>query len=144
VVATDQVLARVAESRVPEPLRQALAAARDASARSLAALAESARAYDASLPQLVESARGKVDFQIARLAEGVAAKARARLDREHPLWRRLRYVLHPGDKLQERRLVSLEPVARLGAGVVAGLCAHAAEHAARAADGVLEHWLLEA
>jgi uncharacterized protein YllA (UPF0747 family) len=143
VVRTDQVLARLAESRVPAALRRALAEARETSTRSLGALGEAARGFDASLPQLVESARGKVDFQLGRIVEGVTAKARARLDREHPLWRRLRYLLHPGDKLQERRLVSLEPVARLGDGVVAGLCGHAAEHAARTADGRLEHWLLE-
>jgi uncharacterized protein YllA (UPF0747 family) len=143
VTHTDQVLTRLAGARVPASLRRALGDAREASARALATLGEAARPYDASLPQIVESARGKVDFQIARIEEGVAAKARARLDREHPLWRRLRYVLQPGDKLQERRLVSLEPVARLGAGVTAGLCEHAAEHAARAAEGRLEHWLLE-
>ncbi|HEV2105462.1 MAG TPA: hypothetical protein VGU27_06985, partial [Candidatus Eisenbacteria bacterium] len=99
---------------------------------------------DAGLPQLVESAQGKVDYQFARLHEGLLAKARARLDREHPAWRRLRYVLLPGDKLQERRLASLEPVARRGAGVVAELCELAGEHAARAAAGEASHLLLEA
>jgi uncharacterized protein YllA (UPF0747 family) len=144
VAHTDQVLARLAESRVPEPLRRALADARASLERTLGSLSDSARSFDASLPQMVESARGKLDFQLARLAEGVVGKARGRLDREQPLWRRLRYVLLPGDKLQERRLASLEPVARLGAAAASGLCAHATEHAARSADGVLEHWLLEA
>jgi len=144
VTHTDQVLARLAEARVPEALQRSLASARESLERSLGALSESARAFDASLPQMVESARGKMDFQIARLAEGVAGKARGRLDREHPAWRRLRYVLQPGDKLQERRIVSLEAVARAGTGVAAALAAHATEHAARTADGVLEHWLLEA
>ena len=140
---TDQVLARLAESRVPAGLRRALADSRESLERTLAALSETARGFDASLPQMVESARGKMDFQLARLAEGVVGKARGKLDREQPLWRRLRYVLHPGDKLQERRLASLEPIARLGSGVVSGLTAHAEEHASRSADGVLEHWLLE-
>jgi len=143
VAHTDQVLAKLAESRVPEPLRHALADTRASLQRTLASLGESASAFDASLPQMVESARGKMDFQLARLAEGVVGKARGRLDREHPLWRRLRYVLQPGDKLQERRLASLEPLARLGSGVAAGLCALAAEHASKSAEGVLEHWLLE-
>jgi len=53
-------------------------------------------------------------------------------------------VLLPGDKLQERRIASLEPIARLGAGVVAELCELASEHAARTAAGVHEHYLLEA
>ncbi len=144
VAHTDSVVARVAEARVPEALRRSLAASHEALERSLGELSERSRAYDASLPQMVESARGKMDFQLARLAEGVLAKARGKLDREHPLWRRLRYVLWPGDKPQERRLASLEPVARLGAGVVSALCEHASEHAMRVADGVHEHYLLEA
>ena len=89
--------------------------------QSLARLAEESRVLDASLPQMIESARGKMDFQVSRLAEGVLGKARGRLDREQPTWRRLRYVLLPGDKLQERRLASLEPVARAGRGIIAGL-----------------------
>jgi uncharacterized protein YllA (UPF0747 family) len=141
---TDQVVTKVAEARVPESLRRTLAGSRASLERTLAELAEASRAYDASLPQMVESARGKMDFQLARVMEGVLGKARARLDREHPAWRRLRYVLWPGDKLQERRLASLEPVARLGASVIAALCDHATEHAARAADGIHDHWLLEA
>jgi uncharacterized protein YllA (UPF0747 family) len=144
VAHTDQVVTRVAEARVPETLRRALAESRASCERAFADLAEAARAYDASLPQMVESARGKVDFQFARIEEGVLAKARARLDREHAAWRRLRYVLWPGDKLQERRLASLEPVARVGAGAVGALCVHATEHAARVAEGVHEHVLLEA
>ena len=143
VAHTDQVVTRVAESRVPEALRRAIADSRSSCERTFASLAEEARAYDASLPQMVESARGKVDFQFARIEEGVLAKARARLDRDHPAWRRLRYVLWPGDKLQERRLASLEPVARIGAGAIGALCDHATEHAARVAEGVHEHVMLE-
>lgn len=144
VAHTDQVVTRIAESRIPAALAGALAGARTSLAHTLAELSEAARGYDASLPQMVESARGKMDFQLTRLAEGVLGKARARLDREHPAWRRLRYVLWPGDKLQERRLASLEPVARLGCSVIGTLCEHATEHAARVADGVHDHVLLEA
>ena len=144
VAHTDAVLTRLAETRVPVAVQQALAAARAALARSLARVADESRAFDPSLPQMIESARGKMDYQLSRLAEGVLGKARGRLDREHPLWRRLRYVLQPGDKLQERRLASLEPIARLGRGVVADLCELSAEHAAHTAAGVHEHHLLEA
>ena len=144
VAHTDAVLARVAETRVPGELQRALATARAAADQSMARLAEVARGFDASLPQMVESARGKIDFQVSRLAEGVLGKARGRLDREQPLWRRLRYVLQPGDKLQERRLASLEVVARRGLDVVRGLCDLATEHARGTADGVHEHYLLEA
>ena len=113
-------------------------------ARIRSTLSDVASRFDASLPQLVESARAKIDYQVSRLVVGVLAKARARLDRDHPHWRRLRYVLRPGDKLQERRLASLEPLARRGPGVVPELCELAAEHAARTAAGVHEHYLLEA
>jgi len=143
VAHTDAVLARVAETRVPDELQRALAAARAALDQSMARLSEAARDFDASLPQMIESARGKMDFQVARLAEGVLGKARGRLDREHPQWRRLRYVLQPGDKLQERRLASLDVVARRGADVVHALCDLAAEHARATAGGVHEHYLLE-
>ena len=144
VAHTDAVLGRVAETRVPGELQRALAAARAAADQSMARLTEVSRGFDASLPQMVESARGKIDFQVSRLAEGVLGKARGRLDREQPLWRRLRYVLQPGDRLQERRLASLEPVARRGRDVVRGLCDLAAEHARATASGVHEHYLLEA
>src|SRR2546429_9336541 len=63
VVHTDAVLTRVAETRVPAELQQAVAAARASVDQSLARLADAARAFDASLPQMVESARGKMDFQ---------------------------------------------------------------------------------
>ena len=144
VAHTDAVLARLAEAHVPAELQRALAAARAAADQSMARLAEVARGFDASLPQMVESARGKIDFQVSRLAEGVLGKARGRLDREQPLWRRLRYVLQPGDKLQERRLASLEVVARRGRDVVRGIGDLATEHARATADGVHEHYLLEA
>jgi uncharacterized coiled-coil protein SlyX len=144
VAHTDAVLARVAETRVPGELQRALAASRAAADQSMARLAEVSREFDASLPQMVESARGKIDFQVSRLAEGVLGKARGRLDREQPLWRRLRYVLRPGDKLQERRLASLEVVARCGRHVVRGLNDLATEHARATAGGVHEHYLLEA
>jgi uncharacterized protein YllA (UPF0747 family) len=144
VAHTDAVLARLAEAHVPGELQRALASTRAAADQSLARLAEVARGFDASLPQMVESARGKIDFQVTRLAEGVLGKARSRLDREQPLWRRLRYVLQPGDRLQERLLASLEVVARRGRDVVRGVCDLATEHARATAGGVHEHYLLEA
>ncbi len=143
VTGADAVLAALAERRVPPGLQGELTRAREAALGGLERFGEASRALDASLPQMVESARGKVDYQFARLHEGLAGKVRARLDREHPAWRRLRYVLQPGDRLQERRLASLEPIARAGAGVVAGVCELAAEHARRTASGVHEHLLLE-
>ena len=144
VTGADAVIARVAAARIPAGLLGELTSAREAALDGLERFGEASRSLDASLPQMVESARGKVDYQFARLHEGLTGKARARMDRDHPAWRRLRYVLLPGDKLQERRLAALEPVARRGAAIVDDVCEAAAEHAARAADGVHEHWLLEA
>lgn len=144
VTGADAVIARVAGTRVPAGVEGELTSARRAALEGLERFGEASRALDASLPQMVDSARGKVDYQFARLHEGLVGKVRARMDREHPAWRRLRYVLLPGDKLQERRLATLEPVARRGAAVVTEICDAATEHAARTATGVHEHWLLEA
>lgn len=143
VADTDAVLAELAAKRVPAELEGELLNAKAAALDGLTRFADASRALDASLPQMVESARGKVEYQFARLHEGLIGKVRARFDKEHPVWRRLRYSLSPGGKLQERRVASLEPVARLGIGVVAELCDAATEHAAGAARGVHEHWLLE-
>jgi bacillithiol synthase len=140
---SDGVLRRYAEAQTPADVREALARGRAESAGALDRVAEAARAVDPSLPQMVESARGKIDYQFERLREGVHAKMRHRLERRHPEWLRLRYYLSPGDKLQERRLASLEPVARRGAGVIAGLCRIAGEHARAMAGGVFDHWVVE-
>jgi hypothetical protein len=98
---------------------------------------------DASLPQLVESARAKVDYQFARLHEGITGKVRHQIERRNPEWLRVRYYLMPGDRLQERRLASLEVVAYRGAAVAGEISDLAAEHAARVARGVHEHLVVE-
>jgi uncharacterized protein YllA (UPF0747 family) len=143
VFAADALLKRHAESRTPADVRADLDRAQREANESLQRFAESSRRVDASLPQMVESARGKVDFQFARLREGLAGKIRHQLERQHPEWVRLRYYLQPGDKLQERRLATLEPIARRGLGTVGELCRLSADHARRVADGVFEHVVLE-
>jgi hypothetical protein len=143
VIAADAVLKRMAEREIPPEVRTGLEDARGQVERSLRDFAEAARRVDASLPQMVESARSKIDYQLARLMEGVAGKTRHRLERRHPEWARVRYVLLPGDKLQERRLASLEPVGFRGAGVGGELAELAADHADRVASGVHEHLVLE-
>ena len=45
---------------------------------------------------MVDSARGKLDFQYARLREGLVGKVQQKLERQHPEWLRLRYYLHAG------------------------------------------------
>jgi uncharacterized protein YllA (UPF0747 family) len=143
VSGADAVLRRHAARAMPPGVLAALERARAAAGEGLARFAETSRQVDASLPQMVESARGKVDYQFARLEEGLVAKARHRLERQHPEWLRLRYFLMPGDKLQERRLASLEVVARRGTAVVGELCELASEHARRLAGGVLEHLVID-
>lgn len=143
VFETDAVLRRHAEAQTPPEVREELDRGRAEAAAALARFAEAARGVDPSLVQMVESARGKVDYQFERLREGVAGKLRHRLERQHPEWARLRAYLLPGDRFQERRLASLEPVARFGAGIVPELCRLSAEHARRIADGVMEHLVLE-
>ncbi len=143
VAGADAVLRRHAERSVPAAVRRALHAARAGATAGLDDVRDAARTVDASLPQMVESARGKIDFQFARLEEGVTAKARQQLERQHPAWVRVRYALLPGEKLQERRVASLEPVAWRGAGMIDALCELAADHARRVAAGDLEHYVLE-
>ncbi|MBI3539943.1 MAG: bacillithiol biosynthesis BshC, partial [Candidatus Eisenbacteria bacterium] len=143
VFESDAVLRRLADHQVPADLRSALERGREASRGALERLADAARAVDSSLPQMIESARGKIDYQFERLREGVAGKVRHRLEQGHPEWPRLRYYVSPGDKLQERRIASLEPVARRGAGVVADLCRIAGDHARSLASGGFDHWVLE-
>ena len=143
VADADAVLRRLAERDVPAGPRGDLEAAHAGALAGLARLAGSVREVDASLPQLVESARAKVDYQFQRLREGLTGKVRHRLERAHPEWPRLRAYLLPGDRLQERRLASLEVVARGGPGVVDDLCGWAAEHARALAGGVNEHLVVE-
>jgi len=143
VSGADAVLKHHAERQVPAEPRSALERAHADALAGLERFAAASRAVDASLPQMVESARSKVDYQFARLHEGLAGKVRHQLERRHPEWLRVRYYLMPGDRLQERRLASLEPVAYRGAGVAAELSALAAEHADRLAHGSNDHYIVE-
>ena len=140
---SDAVLRRLATTHLPPAVSAALERARAAAADGLRHFAEASRQVDASLPQMVESARGKVDYQFARLEEGLLAKLRHQLERQHPEWLRVRYYLMPGDRLQERRIASLDVVARRGTAAVGELCELAAEHARRLAGGTLEHLVLD-
>jgi bacillithiol synthase len=143
VIATDSVLRALAEARVPAGLPADLEALRHDLAERLRGFAERSTSLDPSLPQMVESARGKMDFQLARLADGLVGKARHRLERAHPEWLRLRYYLLPGDRLQERRIASLEPIAHRGPAVTDDLCDLAETHAHELERGEHAHFVLE-
>jgi len=68
---------------------------------------------------------------------------RHQLEREHPEWLRLRYYLMPGDRPQERRLASLEPLAHRGTEAVRIMCTLAEAHAAALEEGRLEHAVVD-
>ncbi len=143
IFGTDALLKRYAESQTPAAVRADLERAQREAGDAFTRLAESSRRVDPSLPQMVDSARGKVDFQFTRLREGLAGKVRHQLERQHPEWPRLRYYLRPGDRLQERRLATLEPIARRGLATVGDVCRLSEEHAQRLAEGVFEHLVVE-
>lgn len=143
VTGADHVLKLYAERQIPADVREAIERAHQAALAGLESIATASRRVDASLPQLVESARAKVDYQFSRLYEGIAGKVRHQLERRNPEWLRLRYYLLPGDRLQERRLASLELVAYRGLGVAGELADLGAEHAERVARGALEHLVVE-
>ena len=143
VAETDGVLRGLAEARVPSSLRQSLEQARAETLATLERFSNASTQLDSSLPQMVSSARGKIDYQFARLLDGVTSKVRHKLDREHPEWLRLRYYLSPGDKLQERRIATLEPFAYRGPGLGAELSELASEHAAALERGTRLHYLVD-
>jgi len=143
VTGADHVLKTHAERQIPAEVRESIERAHHAALAGLEGIAAASRRVDASLPQLVESARAKVDYQFSRLYEGIAGKVRHQIERRNPEWLRLRYYLLPGDRLQERRLASLELVAYRGLGVAGELADLGAEHAERVARGGLEHLVVE-
>jgi uncharacterized protein YllA (UPF0747 family) len=143
VTSADQVLKLHADRQVPAEVREAVERAHQGALAGLETIAATSKKVDASLPQLVESARAKVDYQFARLFEGIVGKVRHQIERRHPEWLRLRYYLLPGDRLQERRLASLELVAYRGAAAADEVTELASEHAERIAHGTYEHLVAE-
>lgn len=139
----DAVVRRLARSQVPAEVQTALEQARRSAFEGLERFASASRRVDPSLPQMVDSARAKVDYQFQRLEEGLAGKVRHQLERRHPEWVRLRYYLLPGDRLQERRLAGMELVAYRGAGVGVELAELAGRQAEALAAGTLEHLVVD-
>jgi bacillithiol biosynthesis cysteine-adding enzyme BshC len=129
------------DGRVPAPLRDALAAAHQGIDAVYDGLRDPARAVDASLPQLLDSAREKSLFQVDRVAEGVAKKVRQREESLHHGLSSLAEFLKPRGRLQEREL-SCEAPFLLDDTLAARLHAAAAVHVAAAHDGRREHALV--
>jgi uncharacterized protein YllA (UPF0747 family) len=139
---TDTALRDFFTGIVPDGIRGELEDLRTQSAERLESFAAQAREIDASLPQLIDSARGKVDYQYKRIADGVLSKVRSQFDRSHPQVGRLRHALLPHDRAQERRLCWLDLVARGGRGVLERAQSAADQHVESTLAGKNEHFLL--
>jgi uncharacterized protein YllA (UPF0747 family) len=95
----------------------------------LVALEEPSARLDKSLPQLLNSVTGKVDFQVRRVEEAILTKARAALLRRSPALANLREVLTPRGRPQERGFTLWTPFAIEGMRAIRDL------------EGAVEAWL---
>lgn len=137
----DAVVRDLVRRRLPAALVERLDAVRDRLGGDLRDLGEASREVDASLPQLVESVRSKMDYQVGRLYEGMLAKVRSRLDRAHPELPRLRQALRPQDRPQERKIGWLSLVAEAEERTAPLVLALAEEHLQSLECGRFEHFL---
>ena len=141
VADTDAVLAELATKRVPAELEGELLNAK-APRSTDSRVSPRPRARSTRACRRWSSPRAARWTTSSRACTKVLiGKVRARFDKEHPVWRRLRYSLSPGGKLQERRVASLEPVARPRRVVAEAVRRRDGARGAR--RGVHEHWLLE-
>jgi uncharacterized protein YllA (UPF0747 family) len=138
---TDHAIRCVVNRLVPALVRDELERLRREANDGLTRFAEPARGIDASLPQLVESVRAKVDFQYGRLLEALVTKRKAAFDRAHPAAARLRHALLPQGRPQERRLGWLDLVAHEGAEAVVSAHDVATLHDEQAFAGEVSHYL---
>jgi bacillithiol synthase len=106
-------------------------------------------AYDPGLAQILDSGAGKIDYQMARIEDGVRAKARHRLFLREPSLAHWKDFLRPRDGEQERSLSLLTPFLSEGEQVGPVLLEAAGAHLARTLErGVrsaralflLDHW----
>lgn len=104
-------------------------------------LAAATRPVDPSLRQLIESSRSKMDFQLGRLAEGIASKVKSRHDRQNPRLGRLKGFLLPGEKLQERTLSVAAAFAGWGPGGAGRILGLARRHVEDTLAGKAAHYL---
>ncbi|MBI5835729.1 MAG: bacillithiol biosynthesis BshC [Candidatus Eisenbacteria bacterium] len=104
-------------------------------------LEESTRALDPSLAQLIESARGKMDFQVGRMRDGILSKVKARHERQHPRLARLKGFLVPQEKLQERGMGLAAALAQWGEGAGDRVLGLARRHVEDTLAGHPSHYL---
>jgi uncharacterized protein YllA (UPF0747 family) len=107
--APDRVLEEWALENLPAGLVDRVARVRKEVGEALEALVPALAEVDRSLPQLLDSARGKIDFQIRRIDEALVSKARQRLQRKGPEIAFLREFLLPRGGRQERSFTLWTP-----------------------------------
>lgn len=111
----EALLDRWSAQLLPPGLAGLLQDTRAGARSSLSALEGPLRELDRSLPQLLDSVAGKVDFQLGRVEEGVRAKARQLLFRTDPALAHLREFVRPRGGPQERTFTFWAPLLWEGA-----------------------------
>ncbi len=124
----DGALAAFFAAGVPAELSRTVGALRTHARAELARAGDESRALDASLPEFVRATAARLDWRLARLEAGFVKKARRRWKREHPSHPHFASYLKPHQRLQERTLAWLDPIARGGQGVEALARERAAAH----------------
>jgi uncharacterized protein YllA (UPF0747 family) len=115
---------------VPEAVRDGLDDLAQSLSKNLDALREPLEDVDRSLGEMLESAERKMRFQIQRIGEQAVRKMRSRSSGMIQLGR-IRNLLYPGARLQERSLASLWPLLHRGPVVAGELVALAGLHRER-------------
>ncbi len=117
----DRALDEWARRSLDPEARAALEAARKEIAERIASLGPALTQVDRSLAQVVDSASGKIDYQLQRVDDALNSKARATLLRRHPALASLREFLLPRGGAQERSFSLWTPFLWEGAGARDGL-----------------------
>lgn len=139
---TDKTIKDLVSRMVPAPVRSEFERLRKEANEGLNRFAEPAATVDASLPQLVESVRSKIDFQYGRLLEALVTKRKAGFERAHPAAGRLRHALMPQGRAQERRETWLDLLAHEGPEFTNALSDLATLHVEQSFAGDPAHYLV--
>jgi len=139
---TDGAMRDLVGRLVPAPVKNELERLRREDNDGLRRFGEPASTVDASLPQLVESVRSKIDFQYGRLLEGVVSKRKSAFERAHPAAARLRHALLPQGRAQERRITWMDVAAHEGPEFTLAMADLTALHVEQCFGGDPAHYLV--
>lgn len=103
------------------PALSALSEARAEVSARLARLDGPLTSADRSLGQVLESAAGKIDYQMQRIEDALRSKGRTALLRRYPALANLREFLLPRGRAQERSLTLWTPFLWEGSGAIEGI-----------------------